>query len=59
MQVNVLVEFLIDNCRELFAEEAADLSRPAAEESPAPMDRSTGMSRDRACTCHSMSAVLV
>ncbi|XP_075004036.1 T-cell activation Rho GTPase-activating protein-like [Calonectris borealis] len=44
-KVKVLVEFLIDNCREVFGEEATGLSSLPAEESPAPMDRSTGMRR--------------
>ncbi|XP_069626404.1 rho GTPase-activating protein 20-like isoform X2 [Haliaeetus albicilla] len=40
-KVKVLVEFLIENCREIFGEEMAGLSSPSAEESPAPMGRST------------------
>ncbi|XP_064301555.1 T-cell activation Rho GTPase-activating protein-like [Phalacrocorax carbo] len=39
-KVNVLVEFMIDNCRELFGEETTALSCPAAEESPVPAGRS-------------------
>ncbi|XP_075004033.1 T-cell activation Rho GTPase-activating protein-like [Calonectris borealis] len=39
-KVKVLVEFLLENWRELFGEEASDLSCPAAEESPAPTERS-------------------
>ncbi|XP_050749025.1 T-cell activation Rho GTPase-activating protein-like [Gymnogyps californianus] len=38
-KVKVLVEFLTDNWRELFGEEPAALSCPAAEESPAPPER--------------------
>ncbi|XP_050770218.1 T-cell activation Rho GTPase-activating protein-like [Gymnogyps californianus] len=38
-KVNVLVEFLTDNWRELFGEEPTALSCPAAEESPAPPER--------------------
>ncbi|XP_075004047.1 T-cell activation Rho GTPase-activating protein-like [Calonectris borealis] len=39
-KVKVLVEFLMENWRELFAEEASDESCPAAEESPAPTETS-------------------
>ena len=46
VQVNVLVEFMIDNCRELFGEETTALSCPAAEESPVPAGRSRGKRRD-------------
>ncbi|XP_009470816.1 PREDICTED: uncharacterized protein LOC104019300, partial [Nipponia nippon] len=38
-KVKVLVEFMVENCRELFGEETRELSRPAAEESPAPTER--------------------
>ena len=47
MQVKVLVEFLVENCRELFGEETAELCCPAAEESPAPRQSSRGKRRDR------------
>ncbi|XP_040437572.1 T-cell activation Rho GTPase-activating protein-like [Falco naumanni] len=40
-KVNVLVEFLIENCGDIFGEEVAGLSPPSAEEVPAPMDRCT------------------
>ena len=46
MQVKVLVEFLVENCRELFGEETSELSCPPAEESPAPAERSRGKRRD-------------
>ena len=46
MQVKALVQFLTENCCEIFGEEMAGLSSPSAEESPAPMGRSTGMRRD-------------
>ncbi|XP_074764791.1 T-cell activation Rho GTPase-activating protein-like [Athene noctua] len=36
-QVNVLVEFLVENCRELFEEEAGSLSSPADQELAAPL----------------------
>ncbi|XP_064301544.1 uncharacterized protein LOC135312390 [Phalacrocorax carbo] len=39
-QVKVLVEFLVENCRELFGEETSDRSCPRAKESPAPAERS-------------------
>ncbi|XP_075004050.1 uncharacterized protein LOC142081261 [Calonectris borealis] len=39
-KVKVLVEFLMENWRELFAEEASDESCPAAEELPAPTETS-------------------
>ncbi|CAN0325392.1 unnamed protein product [Bubo scandiacus] len=38
-KVNVLVEFLVENCRELFEEEAGSLSSPADKELPAPLER--------------------
>ncbi|OPJ85632.1 hypothetical protein AV530_019798 [Patagioenas fasciata monilis] len=38
-KVKVLVEFLIDNCRELFGEEISDLSCPADKESRTPPER--------------------
>ncbi|GAB0187688.1 T-cell activation Rho GTPase-activating protein-like [Grus japonensis] len=41
-KVKVLVEFLVENCRELFGEETAELCCPAAEESPAPRQSSRG-----------------
>ncbi|XP_052646896.1 T-cell activation Rho GTPase-activating protein-like [Harpia harpyja] len=41
-KVNVLVEFMIDNCRELFGEQTADLSCSAAEESSAAPPESCG-----------------
>jgi len=43
--VNVLVEFLIENCHDIFGEETAGLSCPSAEEPPARTDRSTGKRR--------------
>ena len=43
----MLVEFLVENCREVFGEETSDLCRPPAEESPAPMERCRGKRRDR------------
>ena len=36
MQVKVLVEFLLENCRELFGQERTEVSCQAAEEWPAP-----------------------
>ncbi|XP_010115673.1 PREDICTED: T-cell activation Rho GTPase-activating protein-like, partial [Chlamydotis macqueenii] len=36
-KVKVLVEFLTENCREIFVEETTELASPAAEESPDPM----------------------
>ena len=45
-QVKVLVEFLVENCRELFGEETSDRSCPRAKESPAPAERSRGKRRD-------------
>ncbi|KAM6084707.1 T-cell activation Rho GTPase-activating protein-like isoform 2-T2 [Theristicus caerulescens] len=45
-KVNVLVEFLLENCRELFGEETTELPCPAAEERPAPTERSRGKRRD-------------
>ncbi|XP_069628364.1 uncharacterized protein [Haliaeetus albicilla] len=41
-KVNVLVEFMIDNCRELFGEQTTDLSCSAAEESSAAPTESWG-----------------
>ncbi|XP_026722900.1 T-cell activation Rho GTPase-activating protein-like [Athene cunicularia] len=38
-KVNVLVEFLVGNCRELFEEEAGSLSSPSDQEMPAPLER--------------------
>ncbi|XP_074746751.1 T-cell activation Rho GTPase-activating protein-like [Strix uralensis] len=38
-KVNVLVEFLMENCRELFEEEAGSLSSPADKELPASLER--------------------
>ncbi|KAM6190237.1 T-cell activation Rho GTPase-activating protein-like [Sarcoramphus papa] len=40
-KVKALVQFLTENCCEIFGEETAGLSSPSAEESPAPMGRST------------------
>ncbi|XP_050770259.1 T-cell activation Rho GTPase-activating protein-like, partial [Gymnogyps californianus] len=40
-KVKALVQFLTENCCEIFGEEMAGLSSPSAEESPAPMGRST------------------
>ncbi|KAM6229518.1 uncharacterized protein M6G45_015711 [Spheniscus humboldti] len=40
-QVKALVEFLTENCCEIFGEGMAGLSSPPAVESPAPMGRST------------------
>ncbi|XP_051470995.1 T-cell activation Rho GTPase-activating protein-like [Apus apus] len=51
-KVKVLVEFLIENCGELFGE---DLSSPAAEPSPAPMERC----RDQQVEEQSSAAVTV
>jgi len=46
VQVKVLVEFLIENCRDLFGEERSDLSSPPAqEESPAPTETPRGGKR--------------
>ena len=45
LQVNVLVEFLIENCGDIFGGEVAGLSPPSAEEVPAPMHRRTGRRR--------------
>ncbi|KAK4824725.1 hypothetical protein QYF61_018113 [Mycteria americana] len=45
-KVKVLVEFLLENCRQLFAEETSDLSSPPAEESPAPTETCRGERRD-------------
>ncbi|XP_052662561.1 T-cell activation Rho GTPase-activating protein-like [Harpia harpyja] len=42
-KVKVLVEFLTENCRELFGEEATDPSCPAAEEAPAPTETSRAL----------------
>ncbi|XP_075606120.1 T-cell activation Rho GTPase-activating protein-like, partial [Balearica regulorum gibbericeps] len=39
-KVKGLVQFVMENCRELFGEEARELSSPPAEESPAPTERS-------------------
>ncbi|KAK4806585.1 hypothetical protein QYF61_013840 [Mycteria americana] len=64
-KVNVLVEFLIENCCELFGEEMAGLSSASAEESPAPMGRCTDLSTEeqsgpavKADTEHHAKAVL-
>ncbi|XP_074669769.1 T-cell activation Rho GTPase-activating protein-like [Strix aluco] len=38
-KVNVLVEFLVENCRDLFEEEAGSLSSPADKELPVPLER--------------------
>ncbi|KAM6084529.1 uncharacterized protein LJ206_006625 [Theristicus caerulescens] len=38
-KVKVLVEFMVENCRELLGEETRELSSPAGEESPAPTER--------------------
>ncbi|XP_074669724.1 uncharacterized protein LOC141918756 [Strix aluco] len=38
-KVNVLVEFLVENCRDLFEEEAGSLSSPADKELPAPLEK--------------------
>ncbi|XP_026722063.1 T-cell activation Rho GTPase-activating protein-like isoform X2 [Athene cunicularia] len=38
-KVNVLVEFLMENCRELFEEEMGSLSSTADKELPAPLER--------------------
>lgn len=51
MQVKVLVEFLIDNCRELFGEETSDLLCPADKESPAPAERDAEV-RGGTESCH-------
>ncbi|KAM6402162.1 T-cell activation Rho GTPase-activating protein-like isoform 3-T3 [Pluvialis apricaria] len=40
-KVKMLVEFLTENCREIFGEKMAGLSSPSAEEVPAPMGRPT------------------
>ncbi|XP_052640163.1 uncharacterized protein LOC128140464 isoform X2 [Harpia harpyja] len=45
-KVKVLVEFLMENCREQFGEETTDPSCPAAKESPALMERSRGLHLD-------------
>ncbi|XP_076191462.1 T-cell activation Rho GTPase-activating protein-like [Aptenodytes patagonicus] len=42
-KVKVLVEFLVENCRDVFGEETTDLSCPPAEESPAPTERSSDL----------------
>ncbi|XP_075278218.1 uncharacterized protein LOC142361505 [Opisthocomus hoazin] len=42
-KVNVLVEFMIENCHVICEEETAGLSCPLAKESPAPTDRSTDL----------------
>ena len=47
LQVNVLVEFLIENRGDVFGEETPGLSCPSAQESPAPVAGSTGMRRKR------------
>ncbi|XP_074707532.1 rho GTPase-activating protein 20-like isoform X3 [Strix uralensis] len=41
-KVNVLVEFLVENCGELFEEEVGSLSSPADKELPAPLERFRG-----------------
>ena len=45
MQVNVLVELMIETCGDIFGEDTAGPSCPSADESLAPLDRSTGMRR--------------
>ncbi|XP_069643575.1 T-cell activation Rho GTPase-activating protein-like isoform X2 [Haliaeetus albicilla] len=45
-KVKVLVEFLMENCRELFGEETNDPSCPAAKELPALMERSRDLHLD-------------
>lgn len=47
MQVNALVEFLMENVRELFEEETSGLGSPPAEESAGPTERSGSKRRDR------------
>ena len=46
MQVKVLVEFLTENCRELFGEESAEPCCAAGEEWPAPAPRCRGKRRE-------------
>ncbi|XP_052635784.1 uncharacterized protein LOC128138638 [Harpia harpyja] len=48
-KVNMLEEFLIENCRKIFGEEMAGLSSPPVEELPAPMDRSTELPLEEQC----------
>ncbi|KAM9593526.1 T-cell activation Rho GTPase-activating protein-like [Morphnus guianensis] len=48
-KVNMLVEFLIENCRKIFGEKMAGLSSPPVEELPAPMDRSTELPLEEQC----------
>jgi len=45
VQVKALVEFLLENCGELFAEERREVSIRETEESPAAPQGSTGKSR--------------
>ncbi|KAM6272143.1 T-cell activation Rho GTPase-activating protein-like [Spheniscus humboldti] len=42
-KVKALVEFLVENCRDVVGEETTDLSCPPAEESPAPTERSSDL----------------
>jgi len=46
VQVTVLVEFLINNCSEIFGEDIALPVCASAEESPEHTDSSTGMRTD-------------
>ncbi|XP_019142027.2 T-cell activation Rho GTPase-activating protein-like [Corvus cornix cornix] len=48
-KVTVLVEFLINNCSEIFEEDIAFPACALAEESPEHTDSSTGMRRDWGC----------
>ncbi|KAM6086465.1 uncharacterized protein LJ206_007778 [Theristicus caerulescens] len=48
-KVNVLLEFLIENCDDIFAEEMPGLSCPSAEASPAPRDKSTVGAKSHQC----------
>lgn len=49
VQVTVLVEFLINNCSEIFEEDIAFPACALAEESPEHTDSSTGMQMDWGC----------
>ncbi|XP_068256166.1 T-cell activation Rho GTPase-activating protein-like [Nyctibius grandis] len=42
-KVNVLVEFMVEQCRDIFEEEVAGVSCPSAEESPTAVDRCTDL----------------
>ena len=48
VQVKALVEFLMENCRELFGEESAEPWCAAGEEWPAPVPRCRGKRREGA-----------